>query len=314
MIDQPAVAVVVLAITTLMLAKGAEWVVVSASHIARHFRLSELTIGLTVVALGTSVPEFVVTVLAAFGGQPDISIGNVVGSNIFNTGLVLGLAACVWVVPISRTLARRDVPILLVGSGLVLFFLRDQDLSRLEGLAMFAALVTYLIWVIRGRGTLAAPLDGISQDRARPRDAFLLLLGLASVGVGAQFLVKAAVSLAQTLGWSDWTIGATIVAGGTSLPEFATSIMAARRGHTGLILGNLVGSDIFNLLGVLGLAAFIHPLAVDRAAVVGLWMMLGAVGLLLALVFRKQRVPRLAGALLVSVALARWAFDILRTQ
>jgi cation:H+ antiporter len=312
MIEHPAIAVGLLLFSVAGLAWGAEWVVLSAARIAGKLGLSQLTIGLTVVALGTSAPEFVVTVLAAIQGRPDISVGNVVGSNIFNTGIVAGVCVLVWRIPISIGLARRDVPLLLASTGLVLLLLRDQMLDRVEGLAIFALLVLYIVYLVRLRQHTASVLDETPVDGATARDPLRLLAGLGLLCVAAHFLVQSAVFLAHEVGASDWLIGVTVVAAGTSLPEFATCVMAARHGHRGIILGNLVGSDLFNLLGVLGAAAAIQPLAVDPAAVNGLWMMVAAVGLLWLAVARGTHVMRWAGAALILVALARWGYDIYR--
>ena len=277
MITGPAVALVALAFSVGLLWKGADWTVGAAVNIARHFGMSKLTVGLTVVALGTSAPEFLVTVIAAIGDKPDISVGNVVGSNIFNTGLILGACAVLWTVPTSRPLIRRDIPLLMLGTGLVIFFTRDAWLGRFDGLILVGLLVAYLGYLL-ATGTHRVEVD--DDEAPLGRACLVLAGGLAAICGGAHLMVESAVSLAQTLGIPQWKIALTVVAGGTSLPEFATSLAAARRGHAEIVLGSLIGSDIFNLLGVLGLAASIHPLAIEPAAMHGLWLMLGAVALL----------------------------------
>ena len=312
MMEQPAIAVAVLLASVAALAWGAEWVVVSAARIARRLGMSQLTVGLTVVALGTSAPEFVVTVLAAIEGRPDISVGNVVGSNVFNTGLVAGLCVVVWRIPISLGLARRDVPLLLAATALVLLLLRDRLLDRVEGVVMFALLALYIGYLVHLSRLPGSVPDETPGDGATARDPLLLLAGLGLLCVGAHYLVQSAIVLARTVGASDWVIGFTVVAVGTSLPELATCVTAARHGHREIILGNLVGSDLFNLLGVLGAASAIQPLAVNGAAVTGLWMMLAAVGLLWLAVARGTYVVRWAGAVLILVALTRWANDLYR--
>ena len=250
--------------------------------------------------------------LAALRDLPDISVGNVVGSNIFNTGLILGICATLWPVPLSRLLVRRDIPVLFAGTALVLVFLApDRRLAQAEGLTMFLALVAYLLylfWSHEPEVSLHRPHDGSRMSR----EVALLLLGLAGVVGGAHLLVGSASSIATTLGVSKWQIGVTIVAAGTSLPELATSIAAARHGRGGMIFGNLIGSDIFNLLGVLGLAAVLHPMAhVERSAVTGVLMMMGAVALLFLLNLRGSQVSRATGMVLIGVALARWAVDFI---
>lgn len=309
MIEHPALACAALIGSIFLLTRGAKWVVLSSARIARRFGLSDLVIGLTVVALGTSAPEFVVTVLAAIEGQPEMAVGNVVGSNIFNTGLVLGLCALLWRVPIAVDLVRRDVPLLLLSTVGLLLLLRDGRLDRLEGLCLFVALVLYLAWLVRRGSVSGVVLEEIPREPARARDGLLLLGGLAFVCAGAELLVESAVYLATELGASEWLIGVTIVAAGTSLPEFATSIMAGRHGHRGIILGNLVGSDLFNLLGVLGLAGLLRPLDVRGVPWADLWMMVGAVGVLLLVVLRRRHMPPLAGVVLIAIALGRWGFS-----
>ena len=307
MIGHPASDVGVLLLSVAGLAWGAQWVVVSAARIARRIGLSQLTIGLTVVALGTSAPEFVVTVLAAIEGNPDISVGNVVGSNIFNTGIVAGVCVLAWRIPIAVGLARRDVPLLLAGTGLVLLLLLDQRLDRVEGLGMFVLLALYIGYLVRVRRPAPSLPDETPAGSASARDPLRLLAGLGLLCVAAHYLVQSAIVLAQSVGASDWLIGSTVVAAGTSLPELATCVMAARHGHRDIILGNLVGSDLFNLLGVLGAAAAIQPLAVAPEAVTGLWMMLAALGLLWLAIARGRHVMRWTGAVLILGALARWA-------
>ena len=306
MIEHLALACAALIGSVFLLTRGAEWVVLSSARIARRFGLSDLVIGLTVVALGTSAPEFVVTVLAAVQNQPEMAVGNVVGSNIFNTGLVLGVCAMIWRVPIPYDLVRRDVPILLGSTIVVLLLLRGGVLDRLEGLSLFVGLLLYLVWLVREGDLSGAILEEVPREPARAHDGLLLLAGLGFVCAGAQLLVKSAVFLATEFGASQWLIGVTVVAAGTSLPEFATSIMAGRHGHTGIILGNLVGSDLFNLLGVLGLAALLKPLGVTEAAGPGLWMMVAAVGVLWLGLLRSRHVRPSLGALLVAIAMARW--------
>ncbi len=310
MSESPAIVAAALLISVALLAIGAEWVVRAAARIAHRAGMSDLVIGLTVVALGTSAPEFVVTLLAAIGDKPDISVGNVVGSNIFNTGLVLGICALVWRIPTSVYLARRDVPLLLAGTLLLLLVTRDGELGRTEGLAMFAVLVGYLFWLIRRGSPQGMVIEEVPHDGSLVRDLPRLLVGLAMVCGGAQLLVQSASELARAMGATEWQIGVTIVAGGTSLPEFATSVMAGLRGRRGIILGNLIGSDLFNLLGVLGLAAFLRPLPVGETATMGLAMMFGAVLLLLLAVMRGSHVLKPWAVVLVLVALGRWAFAL----
>lgn len=295
---------------TALLWKGAGWTVTSACRLARRFNVSDVMIGATVVALGTSAPEMVVTLIAALKGQPDISIGNVVGSNIFNLGFILGGCALFTAIPTTRSLVQRDTSALLVAATLLVFLLRDRLLSRGEGAAMVLLLAAYLLYRTL-RGDDVAVMEGELDIReGTARDIFLLVLGLACVIGGAHLLVKSAAALALRMGLSEWAVGVSIVAAGTSLPELATSIAAARRGRTGLIAGTLIGSDLFNLLGVLGLAAVLHPLGVDPAALPGVVMMIAMVVLVLVFMRTGWRLTRLEGLALIAFGVLRWSRDL----
>ncbi len=293
-----------------LLWKGAGWVVHAACRVACRFALPEAVIGATVVALGTSAPEMVVTLVAALRGEPDISVGNVVGSNIFNLGIILGACAAFRAIPISRQLVHRDTPALLLASVLLLLFLADNTLGRWEGLSMVVILGGYLLYLVNRGGLFLEEHEEIDGQRATARDFFTLGLGLAAVLCGAHLLVTGSVSLARALGLSEWAIGVTVVAAGTSLPELATAIMAIRRGRTSLMAGTLVGSDLFNVLGVLGLAAFLQPLTIQESARWSLVMMAGMVAVLLLFLRSDFRLSRTEGAALIVIAFLRWTRDL----
>ena len=256
-----------------LLVAGAEVLVRGAAKLAAQFGISPLVIGLTVVAFGTSAPETAVSVQAALSGSGDIAIGNVVGSNIANVLLILGMTALVAPLVVSRQLIRLDVPI-MIGASLVTFALAwDGELSRLDGALLFSAVVVYTLFlVISSRREKAADtndeftqefgLDASAKPHAGLIIAALVLGGLVLLVVGSNFLVEGAVSLARALGLSELVIGLTVIAIGTSLPELATSLMAAVRGERDIAVGNIVGSNIFNLLCVLGLASLISPQAI----------------------------------------------------
>lgn len=306
MTGDPLANIALLAVSIALLWFGAEWVVHSASRIARRFQLSELIIGATVVALGTSSPEICVTLVAALGGQPDISVGNVVGSNIFNVGLILGSCAVIWTIPTSRQLVYRDTVALIGASALLLGFLRDEKLGSGEGLAMMVLLCLYIWYLVRrGRGQIPAR-EEIPTGLATRRDYVFLVIGLAAIVGGAYLLVETASDLARKVGISEWTIGITIVAGGTSLPELATAIVAGRHGRTAMMAGMLIGSDLFNLLGVLGLAAFLRPLQIAEAATTGVLMMAGMLVILILFMRSDWRLTRTEGVLLLVLAVLRW--------
>lgn len=297
----------IIALCILGLWGGATWIVEAATRIARRLGLSELIIGLTIVAVGTSAPEFAVTLSAAFRGQADISVGNVVGSNIFNLGFILGGVAMVRAISTSRALVFRDGGFLIAATLLLLFFLRDFSLDWSEGLILLALLSVYIIYLIRQRETV--DLDDIPNGAFHWTAAPQLLVGLGLVALSGHYLVHSATIVARLAGLSEWIIGVTIVAAGTSLPEVATSLVAVIRGHYGLSAGNLIGSDLFNLLGVLGLAALLRPLTVDSSAYGSMALLSGLVILVVFMMRTGWILSRREGALLIAINLARWIFD-----
>ena len=288
---------------------GAVWLVDSASRIAKRLGVSELIIGLTIVAMGTSAPEFAVTVGAALKGQANISVGNVVGSNIFNLGFILGGVAMVRAIKTTRTLVYRDGIFMIGITFLLLFFLRDLTMTRWEGAIFMALLAAYIVLLIYQREAAGEDLaEGDFQWLDIPR----LLGGLALVVGGGHFLVESASNLARTMGVSEWVIGVTIVAAGTSAPELVTSLIAVLRGHYGMSAGNLIGSDIFNLLGVLGLAAILEPMKIDPRAYSSLFILSGMVILVIILLRTGWKLSRWEGGLLVLINIIRWVMDFHR--
>lgn len=256
----------------ILLVGGAEVLVRGAARLAARFGIPPLVIGLTVVAFGTSSPETAVSVQAAFNGSGDLAVGNVVGSNIANVLLILGLTALIAPLVVSRQLIRLDVPILIVACLVTFALAWNGALGRLDGALLFAGVVAYTAFMVisslrEGKAQRAEDDEYAREygpDRAaKPYawliDTALVIVGLALLVVGSHFLVEGAVSLARALGLSELVIGLTVVAVGTSLPELATSILAAARGERDIAVGNVVGSCIFNLLCVLGLAALVAP-------------------------------------------------------
>ncbi|UCG15632.1 MAG: calcium/sodium antiporter [Phycisphaerales bacterium] len=251
------------------LVSGAEALVRGASRLAASIGVSPLVIGLTVVSFGTSAPELAVSVHAAFVGQADVGLGNIVGSNICNVLLILGAAAAVAPLAIAARLVRFDVWVMISVSVVAFLLSLDGRVGRIDGLLLFAGAVIYTAWLIREnrRRNATASAAGTSTDAQRPsgtRDGWLssvglVLLGLLLLVVGARWLVNGAVVFARALGISELIVGLTIVAVGTSLPELATSVVAAARGERDIAVGNVVGSNIFNVLVVLGLSAAVSP-------------------------------------------------------
>lgn len=311
-VDLVGQAAALLIIATGLLWKGADWVVIAASRIAHRFGLSDVVIGMTVVAVGTSAPEVVVTLVAALRGADDIAVANVVGSNIFNVGFILGACAAVWGIPTSHTLVRRDAVALFAACLLLGICLIDYRIARWEGLGMLALLGAYVLYLMRRNdGHEEAVVDDeVARRPATWRDVPLLAAGLMAVVGGAHMLVGSAQALALEMGLSDWAIGVTLVAGGTSLPELAVSIAAAKRGRPGIVAGNLIGSDLHNVLGVLGLAAFLHPLHIDPGSAESILLMIAMVGILVVFMRSGWRLSRSEGCLLIAFAILRWSRDL----
>jgi cation:H+ antiporter len=257
-----------------------------------------------VVAFGTSAPELAATLAAAFRGAAEIATGNVVGSNIANVGLILGLMALVYPLMTSWAFIRREVPFMVLATVLALALFADGRLGALEGSVLLAAMAAFLLLAFRAPGEVATAAVPAVVDGGR-RGSALVPLALALTGIavligGAQALVAGAVSIAQDLGVSQRVIGLTMVAIGTNLPELASSMVAALRRETDLILGNIVGSNVFNLLFVLGLAALVHPFEVDVVALrIDLIVMTGFSLVLVPMVITGLRVGRAEGAVLL---------------
>ncbi|MFK5604428.1 calcium/sodium antiporter [Haloferax volcanii] len=323
----PVVQIGVILVSVLGLWVGARLLVDAAVRSARRFGLSELTIGLTIVAIGTSTPELSVAVDAAYKGLGDIAVANVLGSNIYNVAFVLGVISLFRVIPVAESLVSRDGVALLASTllgGLVLFDLR---VTRLEGALLVTAFVAYTAYLLRGTQTEADGATEQSADQSlgdggvtRPitdridfpgRDAVFLAGGLALVVVSGDYMVLAASELARGAGVSEWVIGGTIVAAGTSTPEFAVSLVALRRGSLGVSVGNVVGSNILNITGIVGVAAVARPLAVSASAL-GTFAWLVAVTLLIVAALWTGRVlSRLEGAFFATSEVTRWILGLI---
>jgi cation:H+ antiporter len=265
----------------LMLYLGAEWLIGGSSRLALVLRIPKLIVGLTIVAYGTSTPEAVVSVQAALGGHGDLALGNVVGSNIANIGLILGLASLIQPSKVSGDLRRRELPLLLASSLALMLVLSSGSIGRAEGAALLAGALAYTVWVLVGarhEGMLAdataeaegqanaSAVAGALQHGGAWRSALVAAAGLGVLLLGGELFVGAAKALALQWGWSERLVGLTIVAVGTSLPELVTSVIAALRGHADIAVGNVVGSNIFNALFVLGAAGVARTMAVDPVA------------------------------------------------
>ncbi|MCB5199723.1 calcium/sodium antiporter [Loktanella sp. TSTF-M6] len=279
---------------------GGDALVRGSVGIARRMAISPLLIGLTVVGFGTSTPELLVSVQAALGGVPDIALGNVIGSNIANILLIGGLTALVWPIRVSGATLRRDLSVMVLAAAVLLPIFLTGAVGRLSGVALLLALVGYLVWAY------LRPGDAVAEDHdASPSPAVLVSLGWVLVGLvalmfGARFLVDGATEIARGFGVSEAFIGLTIVAVGTSLPELATSVTAALRRQSEIAIGNIVGSNVFNVLGILGVTAIITPIPVaPRFASFDLPMMLAASVVLAVLLLTRPVIGRGVGCCLL---------------
>jgi cation:H+ antiporter len=303
-----------LAIGLVLLTGGAESLVRGASGIAARLGIPPLIVGLTVVAFGTSAPELAVSVAAAWSGQADVALGNVIGSNIFNVLFILGLSALIVPLAIGSQLIRVDVPLMIGASILTLVFALDGHIGRLDGAILFTGLLFYIGFQIRqGMRERRSSANGGTEE-PRPGapgrwwlDPLLVLGGLLVLVLGSQLLVTSAVAIAQALGVSELVIGLTIVAAGTSLPEVATSVIASLRGERDIAVGNVVGSNVFNLLGVLGLASLVSPAGIrvaDQALQFDLPVMLAVAVACLPIFVTGREIARWEGGLFFAYYIA----------
>ncbi|MEZ4701291.1 MAG: calcium/sodium antiporter [Rhodothermales bacterium] len=290
----------------LLLYFGAEFLVRGGAALALKLGIAPLIVGLTVVAFGTSAPEMVVSVSAAVHDAGGIALGNIIGSNICNIALILGLAAVIRPMKVQVQLVRLDVPIMIGASLALVVMLADGQLGRIDGTLLAAAMATYLWFLIsaarRDREALAASMeDTVHATRVPTLNAVLMVgAGLALLVVGGNLFVQGAVALAERLGMSQRVIGLTIIAVGTSLPELATSLVASWKGEGDLSIGNVVGSNIFNVLAILGVSATVHPLAGAGFTTLDYGAMLLAAAALLPLAWTGFRISRWEGGLLLA--------------
>ena len=281
----------------LLLVKGADVFVDSASGVAKKLGVSPLVIGLTIVAFGTSLPELAVSVTAALSGSNEIAVGNVTGSNIFNLLVVAGVSAIIAPRTIARFLIKRAWPASILAAALLgVFLLFGNDISRLE--AVILLVIFAIMLFLQLRNAKSAEEARQTDDRKPILLAVLLVLGIAGIILGGEFAVEGASGLARAIGWSESLIGLTIVAIGTSLPELVTSIVAARRGENEIAMGNVIGSNLFNILCILGISAFLSPITVAPAAVIDAAFLV-VVSVVFWLVARFAKIGKAAGTAMV---------------
>ena len=287
---------------------GANWLVQGAITLSLHLGLSPLIVGLTVVALGTSLPEALVSVQAAIGHQGGIAIGNVVGSNILNIALILGLSAFFNPLKVDSHLVKADVPLLAGATFMLVVLLEDFHISRMEGAFLLLCIVGYVagnIMTVKRTSPEENKIEGVEvpEDHRKNlwRDISFLFIGLIALAFGSNFLVTGAVDLARIWGLSEALIGLTIVSIGTGTPEMATALMAAYRKRSDLAIGNAVGSNLFNIMFVLGIAALVAPLDGKGISSIDLYVMLGVTFLLLPTVWTGRILDRKEGFLFLAI-------------
>jgi len=288
---------------------SAKYLVQGGVSVAKYFKIPNLVIGLTVVAIGTSAPELIVSVNAAFSGNPEIALGNIIGSNIINVGFILAITAIIIPIPVNRNSVRLDWPVLMLASVLVYLFLLDNQIRFYEGFILFAILVAYTVFLIKSSKKEVAQSkleadDEVSKVKQMGLGLAFIVIVISSVGLafGADFMVDGASSIATSMGVSKRVISLTIVAIGTSAPELTASIIAATRKETDIAIGNIMGSNIFNILGVLGISSMIHNISVDHIAFSFdvIWMIFIAVLLFLFIYpFRTVYLNRVEGMILL---------------
>ena len=307
-----------------LLVVGAEFLVKGASKIAAILKISPLIIGLTIVAYGTSAPEMSVSIMSAFSNQADVAVGNVVGSNICNILLVLGMSSVVAPLVVTKQIIRSDVPIMIGVSLLLLMFSVDGQLGKVDGIILFLGGALYTLSLIYQSSKQGTEEDEFAQEygfsgEVTPqlwmKNIVFVIGGSILLIVGSRFLVQSAVSIAEGFGVSELLIGLTIVAFGTSLPELATSVIASFRGERDIAVGNVLGSNIFNILAVLGIAAILSPINIDVSPTVLNFDMLVAIAVAFAclpIFYSGRRIDRLEGSLFLFYYLAYNAYLILK--
>ncbi|MBL7048915.1 MAG: calcium/sodium antiporter [Nitrospira sp.] len=313
-------AILALIIGLVLLIWSADRFVEGSASTARHFGMPPLLIGMVIVGFGTSAPEMVVSALASIDGNAGIALGNAFGSNICNIALILGVSALINPIMVHSTVLRKELPILTLVTILTVILLADLDLSRLDAVILLLVFAGLMAWTIyqglkQKADTLAKEVEFETAEKEMPikRAVFWLIAGLLVLIASSRILVWGAVEIAQIFGVSDMIIGLTIIAVGTSLPELASSVIAARKGEHDIALGNVLGSNLFNTLAVVGIAGSIHPLAVEPETLSRDMVVMGALTISLFLIGygfrgRQGRINRLEGAalLLVYVGYTAW--------
>ena len=287
---------------------GADRLTDGAVAVAEKMKMPQIVIGLTIVAMGTSMPEFCVSLVSALKGTTDLAVGNIVGSNIFNTLLIVGVSA--WVAPMTilKSTVRKDIPFALFASVVLLIMCLDGNISRLDAGILFVLFLVFMYVTLKGAKTkdddTTAKTESI-EDKKKPMAAWLsivwIIVGLACLIGGSNLFVEGATKVAEHIGVSEAVIGLTIVAGGTSLPELATSVVSAHKGNSGIAIGNVLGSNVFNILAILGVTGVITPMHLQGITMLDLSMMVFSTLLVWLFSFTKYKIARWEGVVLTIV-------------
>lgn len=285
---------------------GADRLTDGAVAVAEKMKMPQIVIGLTIVAMGTSMPEFCVSFISALKGTSDLAVGNIVGSNIFNALLIVGVSALVAPMTIMKTTVRKDIPFALVASALLLIMCLDGDISRLDAGILFVMFLIFMYMTLKGAKKQGADAEeALEGEGKKPMSTWLsvvwILVGLLCLIGGSNLFVEGATAVATNLGVSEAVIGLTIVAGGTSLPELATSVVSARKGNSGIAIGNALGSNVFNILAILGLTGMITPMTLKGITYIDLSMLVISIMLVWLFSFTKYKIERWEGAVLTAV-------------
>lgn len=314
---------ILLIIGFFFLIKGADLFVAGAASIARKFNIPSMIIGLTIVAMGTSAPEAAVSITSSLSGQNDMSVANVVGSNFFNILVVLGVSSLISKLPVQKNTIKKDTPFLLIVSGLLLVFGINKYISRIEGLILLIVFVYFLYSTVK-MAKSATNLDSSSDNEIALAESdtttqtpilktvILSVIGILGIVIGGDMVVDSATSIATLFGMSANLVGLTIVAIGTSLPEFVTSIVAIKKGETEIAIGNVIGSNIFNILLVLGLATFISPITISTLALIDIIFMLCITILLYLFMKKDYSLLKKHGIILVGIYIVYMSYTIIR--
>ena len=305
--------IVLLIIGFIFLIKGADMFVDGASNIAYNLKVPTLIVGLTIVAFGTSSPEAAVSIAASFGGSNAISLGNVIGSNVFNLLAIIGICALVGTLPVDKELLKRDFPVVL-GSTILLVLIAHLfgQLSRVIGILFLIIIITYIYLMIR-QSKNNPDADKLQEAKMKiPKSSIYLLVGLIGIILGAEFVVNSSSYLASLFGLSDALIGLTIVAIGTSLPELVTSLTALRKGDHGIVIGNIIGSCLFNILFILGISSAIIPIPINPSMMTDLIFLLAITGLSYIFANTQSKFDKKEGLILFTLFIIYMAFVIIR--